>query len=72
MPIGLSSQDEAQLRAHWGEYLAAIERAREALRINGLDSVEFKIADEEVGRALMKMRRMLGATGQHWKCSWWP
>jgi hypothetical protein len=31
-----------------------------------LDSVEFKIADEEVGRALMKMRRMLGATGQHW------
>jgi hypothetical protein len=65
MPIELSSQDEAQLRAHWIEYLAAMERAREALRINGMDSVEFKIADEEAGRAIMKVRRMLGATGQH-------
>ena len=65
-PIGLSPEDEAQLRSLWFEYLAAMERSREALRVNGMDSVEFKIADEEAGRCLVKMRQMLGTTGQHW------
>jgi hypothetical protein len=31
-----------------------------------MDSVEFKIVDEEAGRWLVKMRQMLGTTDQHW------
>ena len=65
-PIALSPEDEAQLRSLWFDYLAAMERSREALQVNGMASVEFKMADEEAGRCLLKMKQMLGATGQRW------
>ena len=62
----MTPEQDAELRLRWSEYLAARHRADIAAQTKGLDSADFRKADAEAGAALLKMKEILGSTGQHW------
>jgi hypothetical protein len=62
----LTPEEQAELNHLVAEHQTALHHAVEMASAHGMESPLFLVADKKAGELYSQIRKLLGATGQHW------
>jgi Xaa-Pro aminopeptidase len=55
-----------EMKQRWEDFLTASSRAEAAIKVGGMSSEAYTQADAEMGKAMRRIKEILGKTGKHW------